>query len=400
MHIKRLDSSYKEKVIEVFKICFDYTEKEDALYLEDESIWDFIWGMEEKGQLLATYMSIPTKTKIRGKVFNGHYVDGVATMPFARKGGLARRLFLNDAKECIRNGVEILLLDPFKHDFYRQMGFEVAFDNNDLRFDFELLSKPKDTKLNIINSPLYGNERLRPYIERALKKSWEISRYSEAVDIAAYENALYLNKNLKAAVVVDQADTIRGYMIYSTKDRVMKVPRFWFEDLSGLGALRVFLYRHREQIDTFHMTRIPPDFPIDLVLHSAWQGGSRMQFWDRPSRMLRILDTARCLEKSIRSDCSERVVMRIIDPVIKTNSTVLEFSGGRAVVSQKKEDLSVSVSDLAPLLTGRFDAISLWRMGKIKVSGSTNIHWHTPHVPEAVQVLYKLLPPMPTHSAR
>ncbi|KUK93029.1 MAG: GCN5-related N-acetyltransferase, partial [Thermotogales bacterium 46_20] len=85
MRTRRLDRSYKDKVVEVFRICFDYSSKEGALYLGDDSVWKYVWGMEDRGQLVATYMSIPTKTKIRGIVFEGHYVDGVATMPFHRK---------------------------------------------------------------------------------------------------------------------------------------------------------------------------------------------------------------------------------------------------------------------------------------------------------------------------
>ncbi len=210
MRTRRLDRSYKDKVVEVFRICFDYSSKEGALYLGDDSVWKYVWGMEDRGQLVATYMSIPTKTKIRGIVFEGHYVDGVATMPFHRKGGLARRLFINDAKDCMSKGIDILLLDPFKHHFYRKMGFEVAFDNNDLQFDYALLSPARDTKLKVLNGSLCENEWLCEYINRARNKSWDISCYSEAIDIPAYANTLYMRKNMKAAIAVDKDDVIRA----------------------------------------------------------------------------------------------------------------------------------------------------------------------------------------------
>ncbi len=400
MKIRKLDQSYKQKVIEIFRVCFDYSSKEDALYLEDESIWEYIWGMEEKGQLIATYMSIPTKTKIRGRIFEGRYVDGVATMPYFRKGGLARRLFLNDVRDCRKKGIEILLLDPFKHDFYRQMGFEVAFDNNHLKFGFELLSPSKDTPLEVINGSIYENDIVRSYVERGLKKAWEKSRYSEAIDIPAYTKTLFMRKELKAAIAVDDKNVIRGFFIYSTSDREMKIPRFWFEDLSGLNALKVFLCRHREQIESFSMTRLPPDFPVDLLLHSAWQGGSSMQFCDRPSRMLRLLDIGSCLNKVLNNECSSEVTIRVTDPVLKSNNRVFIISGVGATETTAEEDLRISVSDLAPLLTGRVDATTLWRMGKIQTPDQTTPSWHDQLVPDSIRTLEEFFPAIPTHSAR
>ncbi len=113
-----------------------------------------------------------------------------------------------------------------------------------------------------------------------------------------------------------------------------------------------------------------------------------------------MIDPLKCLDKAINSHSSRTVLLKIKDPLIKRNDLTLELSGNGTRESGEREDLSILISDLAPLLTGRSDAISLWRMNKLNTAEEYQLSWHSPQIPEAIKSLDELFPPIPTHSAR
>ncbi|WP_259459501.1 sterol carrier protein domain-containing protein, partial [Mesotoga sp. HF07.pep.5.2.highcov] len=160
-------------------------------------------------------------------------------------------------------------------------------------------------------------------------------------------------KDLFGAVAVDKAGMPHAMMVYRKKERKMKVSNFSFIDLAGLFALKRFMLNHRDQIATFEMNRMPPDFPVELFFHSRWQAGKDLKIEDASSRMVRILDPLPVIKELMNRSISETVVIKIKDKLLPQNNLTIEIGKGTARLSEAPNDLEITISDLTPLLTGR-----------------------------------------------
>ena len=82
MEIRRIDSSYKDKIVEIFLMSFEYFEPEESeFFFSDPSLWENVWGAFEDEKLVAAYISYKYLAKIRTKPFECRYVEAVATLP-------------------------------------------------------------------------------------------------------------------------------------------------------------------------------------------------------------------------------------------------------------------------------------------------------------------------------
>ncbi|MDD3461758.1 MAG: GNAT family N-acetyltransferase, partial [Mesotoga sp.] len=151
MEIRRIDSSYKDRIVEIFLMSFEYFEPEESeFFFSDPSLWEYVWGAFDEEKLVAAYISYKYLAKIRTKPFECRYVEAVATLPEYRNKGITKAILLKDMQEAIENGVTFVMLDPFKHDFYVRLGFGLGFESLELTFDYSLLSDElKDDSLKL-----------------------------------------------------------------------------------------------------------------------------------------------------------------------------------------------------------------------------------------------------------
>lgn len=133
MEIRRIDSSYIERIIETFLMSFEYFEPEESEYFfSDPSLWEYVWGAFD------------------------------------------------------RKGVHIIMLDPFKHDFYVKLGFGLGFESLEYTVDCSLLSGDmEEDNLKLVSRRLLEKDEMRELISQTRKTLWETSRYTEAIEIDA-----------------------------------------------------------------------------------------------------------------------------------------------------------------------------------------------------------------------
>ncbi|RLL82560.1 acetyltransferase [Mesotoga sp. H07pep.5.4] len=400
MEIRRIDSSYKDKIVEIFLMSFEYFEPEESeFFFSDPSLWEYVWGAFDEEKLVAAYISYKYLAKIRTKPFECRYVEAVATLPEYRRRGITKAILLRDIQETLKSGVNIIMLDPFKHDFYVRLGFGLGFESLELTFDFSLLSDElEDDDLKIVSGKLLNNEEMKTLIEEARKVLWETSRYTEALEIAACSQEIFHKKELFGVVAIDANGSPHGMMVYSKKERKMLIESFSFVDLAGLFALKRFILNHRDQIATFEMRRMPPDFPIELFFHSRWQAGKELKMIDASSRMVRILHPLPVISKLMDRSVRGNVVLKVKDELLSQNNCKILVGNGKAEITEATEDFQIAISDLVPLLTGRISATRLWRLGKLLTGSWNNIPWGISEVPEKVSILDSIFPEIITHN--
>jgi len=401
MEIRRIDSSYKERIIEIFLMSFEYFEPEESEYFfSDPSLWEYVWGAFERKMLVAAYISYKYLAKIRNRIFECRYVEAVATLPEYRNGGITRKILLRDIEEAKDRGVHFIMLDPFKHDFYVKLGFGLGFESHEYTFDYSLLSGDvEEGNLKLVSGKLFEKDEMRELISQTRKTLWETSRYTEAIEIDACSQEIFHRKDLFGAVAIDDRGLSHGMMIYGKKERKMVIESFAFIDLAGLYALKRFLLNHRDQIATFEMRKMPPDFPVELLFHSRWQAGRELKIMDASSRMVRVLDPLPVVSRLMDTSPSESVVLKIKDRLLPENNVKIAIGNGKAEISEAVEDFEIEISDLATLLTGRLSPMRLWRLGKLRVGPWKNIPWGISEPPGKVRILESIFPGVITHNA-
>ncbi len=401
MEIRKLDNTYRERIIEIFTICFDYKFDidEDGPFFDDPSLWECVWGAFDGQTLIASYISYKQRVKIRNRAIECRYLDGVATLPEYRNMGIIKDIFMRDCADALDNGINIMMLDPFKHDYYRKLGFETALENLNLSFDYSLLSREMvENDLRIVSGMLFQKDSMKSLVEAALEKLWEESRYAEVKEISAYSQGIYREKDLLCAVALDDDDLPHGLILYSKKERKMNIRRFSFTDLQGFYALKKFLLNHRDQLSSFEIRRVPPDFPVELLLHSGWQAGKFAELKDFSSRMMRILSPVAVISELMNKKIPDRVIIEIEDRNLPQNNLSLSVGNGEVVTSTDRHGFSISISDLVPIVTGRISASRLWRMGKLGKGECGKLSWGITEVPLDVQILDSLFPRITTHN--
>lgn len=79
--------------------------------------------------------------KIRNRIFECRYVEGVANLIDCRNVGITRFFLLRDIEKANRKGVYINMLDSFKHDFY-------------VKLEFSLVARASNTLSTILSCPV------------------------------------------------------------------------------------------------------------------------------------------------------------------------------------------------------------------------------------------------------
>jgi predicted acetyltransferase len=179
----------------------------------------------------------------------------------------------------------------------------------------------------------------------------------------------------------------------------MEIESFAFIDLAGFYTLKRFLLNHRDQIATFEMRKMPPDFPVELFFHSRWQAGRELKIMDASSRMVRVLDPLPVVSRLMDTSPSEGVILKIKDRLLPENNVKIAIGNGKAEMSEAAEDFEIEISDLATLLTGRLSPMRLWRLGKLRAGSWKNIPWGISELPGKIRVLESIFPGVITHNA-
>jgi len=149
MELIKLNKSHKESLEKLLKFSFPPEDEQDTewgnLIIKNEKIWNDVYGWFDGDTLAATYGSYSAQLMIRGEIFDVKYIENVATLPSYRKKGLIRKGLIKELENNSNTKFHFHSLGPFKHEFYRNLGFENALDSKKLELDFEFLSK-KDEK--------------------------------------------------------------------------------------------------------------------------------------------------------------------------------------------------------------------------------------------------------------
>lgn len=331
--------------------------------------------IEEDGEVRAGVTVLPMEILVDEKPAAMGGVAAVMVHPAYRRrryAGDLMRVALEDMRE---RGVNLSLLSPFAHAFYRSFGYELSTEA------VEYTLKPTD----LPTDP--GQSNLRAYREEDLPAMMALleaeSRGHQlcALRSGAHWRKTLGRKELEAAVYEVQGE-IGGYLIYKmsnhregreperrleVQELVAATPEARRGLVSFLGAL------DPDAFDIRHWTS--REDPLHPYLLSSYVDAKV-----EPDQMLRLVDVEGALRLLDRE--GGPLVLEVADDVIPENAREYTVVGGEVVRGSEAEDrVTLDVRQLAQLYAGYLPAHQLARHGLIGASS-----------PGAIDLLEELFP--------
>jgi predicted acetyltransferase len=407
MEIIKLNESFKMEFLKVWRDSFldtqTFEEEFSMRFFSQEDLWNQAYGWVDHGKLISTYLSLDVKVIIRKKEFSAHYIDGIATLPEYRNKGLLFTQMLNDAKGCLENNIPLMLLDPARDSLYRKFGFEFALDKYTTFIPREFLYETKDYEFNYkVNSDfLSKNQKLQCDYKEINRWFWSNSRYNEMKWPKCYEDVKFLDYEIKVVVAYDNNNEPMAYALYTIEKDKMYIKSYRYINLYGFYAIKNFIFNIDKEIVGFDLESIPEDFPLDLLITNRWATDKFLTHRKMISRMARIIDFKGLLEKLIVDSPRRTISIYIKDDILIENTGTYVISTDGSVVKEDSRmyEVSATISDFVPLITGLKSAEELYFNGKLKVNDMQNICQSPRSVPNVIKEIDYILPKDITYNA-
>ncbi|MFP4461437.1 MAG: GNAT family N-acetyltransferase [Thermotogota bacterium] len=405
MKIEKLTKNQQELVKDLYRLCFaaPFDSESITAVMNSDDLWEFVWGVIEDDLLLSSYVAYQGQVKIRSISFDIHYFDGFVTRPGYRNLGMGRKLFEHQREVAKETGIKLFALDPFKNSYYKQFGFEDALDLWKIEIPMRNFSNKKAEDLYPTKTiSMYHSELANNVLRDIYEREWSEGFYNPMHLPDAYFKGMFQNKSWKLCFLKNEYGQHIGSMLYEIKERTMTVYKLSFFDLKGLLTFRDFLAQFRDQIDTIHFFKAPPDFPIDIFTDTYHAGSSHVKMQIYPTRMIQILDIEYAIKKilTVLNLPEMPLAIKFIDKEIKENNKILSISKeGVKSIRRKNYDLvEMEVSDFVPIFTGKYLFSDQFKKGKIKMEASSNPFWNNTLLPDMIQHLDRAFEKTVTHN--
>lgn len=405
MELIKLEKQYKGELLKVWREAFQEDEEfESALsqhFFNQDDLWNYAYGWVDNEQLVSTYLSLDVSVTIRNKEFKGHYIDGLATLPSYQGRGLIHKQMKNDARRCRENQIPLMLVDPSRDSFYRKFGFEFACDQYRISIDRNFCSAATEQTGYTVKSDVIAENLDLQQAYKELNDYFFInSPYNELRWPACYEDIKYKRNDIKLVVTFNEDKQPCGYILYSADGNNMLVTAFRYKTLAAFYTLKNFMLSMDESINQFVFTSIPENFPLSLFLEDLGRPEKKLYFGSWMSRMIRIVDFSFFVENLITEPPKQEVSFSMKDEVLIENNHNFTLLPSGKVVKQAgdKIDVTATISDIVPLLTGLKSATELYFQGKLIVKEEDTVQ-QSREVPEIIKELDRLFPKLTTFSA-
>lgn len=341
-----------------------------------------LYGLYRGGKLLGGMILYDFSMKLLSTMAPAGGVGLVAVDLLHKKEKVARDLIAYFLRHYKDRGATMVLLYPFRPDFYKKMGFGYGTKMNQYRVrpaDF-----PKGpTKAHITFLREEDKELLRDCYNRYLQKT------NGLIEKSALELQNMFSSPELRIVGCKQDGSVSGYMTFTFKQSEpgsafindIHVREFIYENSAALSELLTFLHTQSDQINRvvfntqdeyFHYLLSDPRNGSDNVLPSVYHESNAQGV----GIMYRAIDTAeifKILGDHSFGGQSCRLKLSIGDTFFEENagSTVIHFESGRPRLGAAQDydvEVRLDVSDFSSLLMGAIDFSSLYAYGLADIS--------------------------------
>lgn len=275
-------------------------------------------------------------------------IAGVSTYPQYRRNGCIRELMKKIFSDANEKGWIMSYLYPFSFDYYRQFGYERAFQFKTVRFPISALSKYPRYQ----DSVLYSNKELLhdltiAYEKFANKRNGMLTRddYREwSCDPFKTLKYTYIFYN-------DQKEP-DGYITFKINGNCIEILEFAYECkktlLNILGFLRMFEGQHKE----ISITNIEVHSELDFLIGEL----RNVSFGINDGPMVRIINVKKYFETIIKPKENFSINIKVNDKFIENNNNCFKIVSSDGILTVEKTiedyDVECDIPTLSCVATG------------------------------------------------
>ena len=292
----------------------------------------------------------------------------------ARYDGNAKKMLIRMIEEMHEKEFVFGTLGAFNFEFYRKLGWEIAFEKMKFEADVELFEPYLTSEYEIDKYYKVPSEKIME-LQKEFAKKYNGYIPRDKQYWSDYEKIIENAKYLTATVSLNE--TVEGYIIYSINNGKFDVREMVYSDTESLKALLGFIYRHNSQRKKVTM-KVPCDFPLRLLVGDHYRLKSEIV----PFMMNRVIDVKKAFEMGDYPNIGEyTIALKIDDSVADWNDGVwnLYLSQGN-IRAEKGEaddlfDAKISIQELSRMIIGYVSGKTLLEIGAIETESQEAKHF-------------------------
>lgn len=379
--INKLDKAHIDSFLEISMNAHPYDgDKEGRKNWIDWSIDGHkgadLFGLFENGEMLGGMKLYDLKMNIHSTVLDIGGLGALSVDLLHRKERVAKELVEYFLKYYEEKGICMVVLNPFRVDFYKQMGFGMGTQVRQFRIKPEHFPRG-DSKENLVFLTNDDKIALDECYNRYLKNNHGvISRVDPNL------NDLF-NSDVRI-VAYKEDNNIRGYVAFSYPDNefgTILIKEMVYDHRDVLLQLCTFLHTQLDQVKRIVVNT--EDTHLEYIFSDPNNGENYVFKTFYPEicvtgigTMYRVIDT-KGLFNALQGhnfggqNCGLKITLE--DTLFFQNfvSTTVRFVDGKASIvdlSEHDVEIVLNVSHFSSLIMGAIDFHSLFRLGLVSIS--------------------------------
>lgn len=320
------------------------------------------YGIMNGKKLGSGLFSIPFDVNFHGVDFKMNGIGDVMSAPeFGGRGG-AGTLLTEALTDMYKNNVTLSYLAPFSYGYYRQFGYEEAFDHAQIAIE--------NTDLPRIKNSEHGHvERMDiKDIPDTLKQMYQENTNLGGVIRADWWWSHMQDKhdNFKAALAYDDEENLIGYLIYFSEGETFNIHEWINTNQLSRHLLLKFVTKHQSIFPKFVYESPDADFKVDLLSNPY---SAKLQI--TPYMMARIVNLEDFMKRyPLQEQNLSKIFFKVEDSLEWNDHTwSLEINDGEIKFENadgEGADLEMTIQTLTKAMFGYRSLNSLNEYGFVK----------------------------------
>ena len=348
MIIRKLKPEEKYKCTALMGTAFNFSI--DIEQLKKELLDEDSYGAfgDDNETLMAQVVAKDYYAYVYGNEFGAWGIAGVSTYPQYRRNGCIREIMKHLFEQSSANGWVLSYLYPFSFDYYRQFGYERAFQQKSVRLPIKSLSRfPRYSDAVLYDSKELLPDLVEAYSKFAKTKNGMLTR----TDYREWSSDPYKTLNY-TYLFYDNNKIADGYINFRINSNTMVVIELAYGSRSTLQNIFGFLRMYEGQYTEVLINNV--DIFSDIESYIGEFRGVSYGIYDGP--MVRIIDVYKYLSLVLKPFGDQSINIKINDNYIQQNNKTFKIISSDNIIdivpTNEPHDVECDISVFSTIATG------------------------------------------------
>lgn len=348
MIIRKLKPEEKYKCTALMGTAFNFSI--DIEQLKKELLDEDSYGAfgDDNETLMAQVVAKDYSAYVYGNEFGALGIAGVSTYPQYRRNGCIREIMKHLFEQSSANGWVLSYLYPFSFDYYRQFGYERAFQQKSVRLPLKSLSRfPRYSDAVLYDSKELLPDLVEAYSKFAKTKNGMLTR----TDYREWSSDPFKTLNY-TYLFYDKNKIADGYINFRINSNTMVVNELAYGSRSTLQNIFGFLRMYEGQYTEVLINNV--DIFSDIESYIGEFRGVSYGIYDGP--MVRIIDVYKYLALVLKPFGEQSINIKINDNYIQQNNKTFKIISSDNIIdivpTNEPHDVECDISVFSTIATG------------------------------------------------